>query len=141
MAKTTDVLPEVIDIDPEAAPAIDRDRLYRLWERDTWSAYALDFALFLDGEESVTVTLAPFIQAVTRYEDRILLATQIADEARHHVFFDRWLREVAGIGTDIASTLEATSPDLTWGYRQVFAELDRVAERLRQHPRDRAVLA
>ncbi|MFI4928061.1 MAG: ribonucleotide-diphosphate reductase subunit beta [Burkholderiales bacterium] len=164
MLNKTDVLPETIDIDSDAAPTIERDRLYRLWERDTWSALALDFtrdtvewreqlteqhkrairwsyALFLDGEESVTVTLAPFMQAVTRYEDRIFLATQIADEARHHVFFDRWLREVAGIGADLASTLRDTRPDLTWGYRQVFAELDRAADRLRQHPGDRALLA
>jgi Ribonucleotide reductase, small chain/SCP-2 sterol transfer family len=164
MSNKTDVLPDVVDIDSDAAPTIDRDRLYRLWERDNWSAHELDFtrdivewreqlteqhtrairwsyALFLDGEESVTVTLAPFMQAVTRYDDRIFLATQIADEARHHVFFDRWLREVAGIGTDTASTLRETRPDLTWGYRQVFAELDRAADRLRQHPNDRAVLA
>src|SRR5579875_389765 len=110
----------VIDIDTEHAPDPEKDRLYRLWEEGNWSATTLDLSqdivdwrekfteqqrkvvlwnssMFLDGEESVTVTLAPFMNAVTTYEDRIFLATQIADEARHHVFFDRYLREVCGI--------------------------------------------
>ncbi len=147
----------MIDIDSEAAPTVEQDRLYRLWEEGNWSAKSLDFsqdavqwreglddsqrraflwnyALFLDGEESVTVTLNPFMQAVQRYEDRIFLATQIADEARHHVFFDRFLREVAGIGTSYAETLDIMRQGLTWGYNQVFTELDRVADQLRLHP-------
>jgi hypothetical protein len=164
MASEVQPLSGTIDIDTEAAPTIERDRLYRLWEEGNWSAKALDFtqdavdwrermddqerrgvlwsyASFLDGEESVTVTLAPFVQAAPRPEDKIFLATQIADEARHHVFFDRWLREVAGIGTDIASTLRATQPDLTWGYHQVFNELDRVSDLLRRRPNELPLLA
>ena len=164
MTKQVEPLVDTIDIDSEAAPLVERDRIYRLWEAGNWSAKILDFtqdaidwrenltdehrrgvrwsyALFLDGEESVTVTLAPFVNAAPRPEDRIFLATQIADEARHHVFFDRWLREVAGIGHDITSTLADTQPDLTWGYRQVFTELDRASDRLRRRPKDRATLA
>jgi hypothetical protein len=153
-----------IDIDSDTAPPIERDRLYRLWEEGGWSAKALDFsqdivdwreklsedqrrairwsyASFLDGEESVTVTLAPFVQAAPRPEDKIFLATQIADEARHHVFFDRWLREVAGIGHDLASTLHETQPDLTWGYTQVFTELDHLSDLLRRRPHELPLLA
>ena len=153
-----------VDIDSETAPTVERDRLYRLWEEGHWSAKGIDFsqdrldwqtktsdtqrkaflwmyALFLDGEESVTVTLTPFVQASKRLEDRVFLATQIADEARHHVFFDRFLREVAGIGTDLASTLALLRPNLTWGYRQVFEELDRVADRLRVNPNSKILLA
>jgi hypothetical protein len=153
-----------IDIDSETSPLVERDRLYRLWEENNWSAKGLDFtqdaidwrekhtdeqrqailwnyAMFLDGEESVTVTLAPFLNAVPRYEDRVYLATQIADEARHHVFFDRFLREVCSIGQDYRSTLEATRPQLTWGYTQVFTELDRVSDRLRLHPHSLPLLA
>jgi ribonucleoside-diphosphate reductase beta chain len=165
MAINVEQLVGTIDIDSEAAPAVvERDRLYRLWEEGNWSAKSLDFtqdavdwrerltehdrdsvrwgyASFLDGEQSVTVTLAPFVEPAPQYEDKIFLATQIADEARHHVFFDRWLREVAGIGHDIGSTLELSRPNLTWGYKQVFAELDRTAERLRRHPHDRPLLA
>ncbi len=146
------------------APVVETDRLYRLWEEGNWSAKALDFSrdiedwrdhmtdetreatlwmcsLFLDGEESVTVTLAPFMAALTRYEDRIFLSTQIADEARHHVFFDRFVREVIGVGHDLASTLGETHKNLTWGYLHVFDELDRVAERLRRSPHDQTLLA
>lgn len=164
MVLKTDPLPDTIDIDSDAAPTVERDRLYRLWEAGNWSAKSLDFtqdiadwrerlddehrravlwsyALFLDGEESVTVTLAPFVNAARKPEDKIFLATQIADEARHHVFFDRWLREVAGIGHDMASTLAGTQPNLTWGYRQVFAELDRVSDLIRRRPWDQALLA
>ncbi len=146
-----------IDIDSETSAPVERDRLYRLWEENNWSAKNLDFSqdardwqerhteqqrrailwnysMFLDGEESVTVTLAPFLNAAPDYEDRVYLATQIADEARHHVFFDRFLREVCHIGQDYRSTLEATRPQLTWGYRQVFTELDHVSDRLRLKP-------
>lgn len=160
----TDLLAGTLDIDSDSAPVVARDRLYRLWEEGHWSVNALDFAQdirdwrenltetqrravlwsyasFLDGEESVTVTLAPFVAAARRPEDRVFLATQIADEARHHVFFDRWLREVAGIGDDLTSTLRLTQADLSWGYRQVFSELDRVAARMHRAPGNLALLA
>lgn len=164
MAIANEPLAGVIDIDSEATPPIERDRLYRLWEEGGWSAKALDFtqdaldwrtkiseeqrraalwnyAMFLDGEESVTVTLAPFLTAVRRPEDRVFLATQVADEARHHVFFDRFLREVCGVGHDLATTLDATRPSLSWGYRQVFGELDRASDAIRRSPRSLPALA
>jgi ribonucleotide reductase beta subunit family protein with ferritin-like domain len=146
-----------LDIDAEAGTAPAHERLYRLWEENHWSAKNLDFsqdahdwqeqhteqqrrailwnaAMFLAGEQSVTVTLAPFLRAAPCYEDRVYLATRLADEARHHVFFERSLREVCQIGQDYHSTLQATRPQLTWGYRQVFAELERASERLRLLP-------
>ena len=164
MATEPKALLGVVDIDTEAAPNVEQDRLYRLWEEGNWSAKALDFtqdttdwrekvteyqkvavlwnyAMFLDGEEAVTTTLAPFIEAAPLPEQKIFLATQIADEARHHVFFDRFLREVCGIGQDITSTLAATRPQLTWGYTQVFKELDRVSDQLRRTPRNLPLLA
>lgn len=153
-----------IDLDRETGPAIDLTRLYRLWEANNWSAYAIDFtqdahdwrerltplqrraaewnyALFLHGEEAVARTLAPFISAAYTQEQRIFLTTQTVDEARHHVFFSRFMREVIGVGHDMQSTLEAVRPDLTWGFRRVFDELDRLTDRLRRHPNDRVVLA
>ena len=164
MTSLREPLAGVIDIDSETAPPVERDRLYRLWEEGGWSAKALDFtqdaidwhtklsedqrraalwnyAMFLDGEESVTVTLAPFLTAARRPEDKVFLATQIADEARHHVFFDRFLREVCGVGHDLASTLAATRPSLSWGYRRVFGELDRASDTLRRNPRSLPALA
>ncbi|MDQ5895134.1 MAG: ribonucleoside-diphosphate reductase beta chain [Actinomycetota bacterium] len=52
-------------------------------------------------------------------------------EARHAVLFHRFFKEVTGIDGDISDTLEATLPQLNWGYRGVFDRLDRMADELR----------
>jgi hypothetical protein len=152
------------DIDRSSGAHVDLVRLYRLWEENSWSAYGIDFtqdaldwrkrltplqrraahwnyALFLHGEEAVARTLAPFVGALWTQEQRVFITTQIVDEARHHVFFSRFMREVVGDGLDMASTLDLAKPELTWGFRKVFAELDRVTDRLRYRQRDRALLA
>lgn len=139
-------------------------RLYRLWETNSWSATELDFerdktdwherltdlqrdaalwnyAMFLVGEEAVARTLTPLIDAAPEYEQKIFLTTQTVDESRHHVFFDRFVREVCDLGRDTRTTLDAVDGHLTWGFRQVFAELDRVTEELRRKPKDRPLLA
>jgi hypothetical protein len=149
--------------EPKAEP-ISYERLYRLWEENQWSATGIDFsvdkehwrtklddrqresalwnyAMFLVGEEAVARTLTPVLDAAPDYPQSIFLTTQIVDEARHHVFFDRFMREVASQGHDTASTLEAVDRHLTWGFRQVFAELDRVTDALRKKPKDRPLLA
>jgi len=70
----------------------------------------------------------------TAFSERIFLSTQIVDEARHHVFFDRFMREVAGLGSDTASTLASVQENLSWGFTQTFAELDRVTGARREIP-------
>lgn len=144
--------------------SISYQKLYRRWEENPWSATAIDFsvdkehwrtklddtqreaalwnyALFLVGEEAVARTLTPLLDAAPDYPQQIFLTTQIVDEARHHVFFDRFMREVAGQGSDTKSTLESMERHLTWGFKQVFGELDRVTDALRKKPKDRALLA
>ena len=139
-------------------------KLYRQWERTNWSATSIDFtrdiedwrtklddkqreallwnySLFLVGEEAVARDLTPILDAAEGFPESIFLTTQIVDEARHHVFFDRFVREVAGLGTDTASTLSAVDSYLTWGFRQVFDELDRVTNALRRKPKDKPLLA
>ena len=148
---------------PEKQEVISYQRLYRLWEENNWSATAIDFtvdaehwrdrltekqreaalwnyAMFLVGEEAVARTLTPVLDAAPGFPETIFLTTQIVDEARHHVFFDRFMREVAGVGTDTRSTLQAVDGQLTWGFRQVFSELDRVTDQLRKKPKDRELL-
>jgi hypothetical protein len=143
---------------------ISYERLYRLWEEGNWSATGIDltvdaehwrtkltarqreaalwnYAMFLVGEESVARTLGPVMDAAPEYSQSAFLATQIVDETRHHVFFDRFMREVAGQGADTVSTLEAMEGHLTWGFREVFAELDRITTALRKKPKDRPLLA
>ena len=59
-------------------------------------------------------------------EQKYFLATQQVDEARHAVFFKRFMQEVCGIGDgSMASGLRAIKPQLTPGFRKIFDRLDR----------------
>jgi hypothetical protein len=89
--------------------------------------------MFFHGEDAVADDLAPFIDAAPREEQKYFLATQQVDEARHAVFFRRFMTEVIGIdGRDTASALRSIEPQLTWGFRQLFARLDEMADELRR---------
>lgn len=154
---------EELDLD-QGGPGIDLTRLYKLWEGGNWSAFDIDlrpdavdwrerlspkqreasrwnYAMFVHGEEAVARTLAPFVTAAPTQEQRIFLTTQIVDEARHHVFFDRFMREVMGEGSSYDQVLEAVRPELTQGFRYVFAELDRLTDQLRRQPANRPLYA
>jgi ribonucleotide reductase beta subunit family protein with ferritin-like domain len=147
-----------------AVDAISYEDLYARWEKGNWSAMALDFSedrrqwaedfselerraalwnysMFFHGEDAVADDLSPFIDAAPREEQKYFLATQQVDEARHSVFFHRFMHEVVGRGDgSIASALESTRPELTWGFVKTFEMLDRVTGELRRD-RSRAALA
>ena len=136
--------------------AISYDDLYARWERGNWRATEIDFtqdvvdwrerltaeqrrsalwlyALFFHGEDSVTDNLSPFIDAAPLEEQKYFLATQQVDEARHSVFFKRFMHEVVGAGDGtLAGGLRATAGEITWGHRRVFGRLDRMAGELRR---------
>ena len=57
------------------------------------------YAMFFHGEDAVADDLAPFIDAAPREEQKYFLATQQVDEARHAVFFKRFMHEVVGAAT------------------------------------------
>jgi ribonucleotide reductase beta subunit family protein with ferritin-like domain len=138
--------------------AITYEDLYARWERSNWRATEIDFSqdridwhdkltaeqrasalwlytLFFHGEDSVADNLSPFITAAPLEEQKYFLTTQQVDEARHAVFFNRFMHEVVGVGDGrLASGLSATSNQLTWGHRKVFSHLDRVAADLVKHP-------
>jgi ribonucleotide reductase beta subunit family protein with ferritin-like domain len=139
---------------PIAADQISYEDLYARWEQGNWRASEIDFsvdrqqwretfteierrgalwtyAMFFHGEDAVANTLSPYIDAAPREEQKYFLATQQVDEARHAVLFARFMREVVGAGESTASALEATRPELTWGFRKVFERLDRMADELR----------
>jgi ribonucleoside-diphosphate reductase beta chain len=123
-------------------PDTDSASLYRRWERQQWAVSDLDLAqdrldwetlpsgvrnvmqhtmtLFFIGEQAVTDTLAPLLHAAPREDERIFLATQVADEARHTVFFQRFFEEVLGVGGGLHAALEAISPRATEGFRRIF---------------------
>src|ERR1700749_874888 len=97
--------------------------------------------MFFVGEDAVADDLAPFIDAAPREEQKYFLATQQVDEARHAVFFKRFVHEVVGAGDGtVAGGLAAVQPELTWGFKKTFALLDEVTGRLRQD-RSRPALA
>ena len=138
-----------------ASDAISYEDLYARWERGNWSATELDFtedarqwreefsdfertaalwnyALFFWGEDAVADNLSPYIDAAPTEEQKYFLTTQQVDEARHAVFFKRFMREVCGIGDGTAGDgLAAIKPQLTPGFRKIFDRLDVMADELR----------
>src|SRR5437870_2979057 len=134
--------------------------LYRRWEAQQWAVSDLDFSLdrqdwlesseldrkatlwshrlFFNGEERVTATLAPFVWAAPTPEMEIFLSTQMVDEARHTVFFDRWWREVPrSDAADLKEMLERIRLEVNEGYTELFYDrLPGIAQRLANDPRD-----
>jgi len=137
------------------ADAISYEDLYARWERGNWRATELDFTedarqwqedftdferqaavwnycLFFWGEDAVADNLSPYIDAAPLEEQKYFLTTQQVDEARHAVFFKRFMHEVCGIGDgSMSSGLQTIKPQLTSGFRRIFDRLDRMADELR----------
>jgi hypothetical protein len=141
-----------------AARGIDYADLYARWERGNWRATEIDFtedarqwsedfselerkaalwnyAMFFWGEDAVADGLSPYIDAAPREEHKYFLTTQQVDEARHAVFFSRFMHEVCGLGDDTTgSRLEAIRPELSWGFLKVFGRLEQMCDELRADP-------
>src|SRR5438094_10269365 len=126
--------------DPAVAPGqelLTYHALYELWERQQWATQDLDFtqdridwherfddqerfqrlsglSSFFIGEQRVAAELGPIMRAAPDEEMRIFLCTQIADEARHVAFFDRFYSEVGvfeetGLEERLAAATEHTT--------------------------------
>jgi ribonucleoside-diphosphate reductase beta chain len=148
----------------EAAPSY--QKLFSRWENQQWSSEQFDFSedakqwagdTFTDeqrafmewgmsgfflGEERVTTELLPFAIAAPDHEQRAFLATQISDEAKHMVFFDRFYREVFGVdGVTLMENVEAQRGKSRPEYGQLFdGILHDCAETLRKDPSDMEAL-
>ncbi|HVB62317.1 MAG TPA: ribonucleotide-diphosphate reductase subunit beta [Ktedonobacteraceae bacterium] len=119
--------------------------LYHRWEKQQWSTQDLDFSadreqwagvpeenrpifiagfvIFFQGEVSVTNTLIPYMLAVPTEEQRFFLSTQLVDEVRHAIFFDKFFREALQIsGPDVEATLTQIRPLLQPGPRKILLE-------------------
>jgi ribonucleoside-diphosphate reductase beta chain len=105
-------LPDAASTDVVAQPL----ELFDRWERQQWHLIELDLAADRDGwtslrpftrhelrtgiqsfalgETAVAETLSPLIYAAPRFEDQAFLATQLLDEMRHALLFDRYLAAV-----------------------------------------------
>jgi ribonucleoside-diphosphate reductase beta chain len=96
--------------------------------------------LFFDGEERVASLLAPFVWAAPNKEVEAFAATQLTDEVRHTIFFERYWREV--VGTSAASLDELVAevglkPAENEGYNYFFYQwLPAQAQWLASHPKD-----
>jgi ribonucleoside-diphosphate reductase beta chain len=135
--------------------------LYELWERQQWRTQDLDFSQdrrdwherfdaeerfarmyglssFFIGEQRVAAELGPMMRAAPTEEMRIFLCTQIADEARHVAFFDRFYSEVGVLESDnLEERLAETSQHLNENFGVLFDELlKRRVDRLAVEPED-----
>jgi ribonucleoside-diphosphate reductase beta chain len=122
--------------------------LYNLWERQQWAVQDLDFSrdrldwweridpeerfarmyglsAFFIGEQKVADELGPIMRACPTEEQRIFLFTQIADEARHVRFFDRFYGEVGVLegAENLPERLRATEQHLNEAFDELFDDL------------------
>ena len=140
------------------------ESLYRRWETQQWAVSDLDLTqdkvdwanlqapsqtliqrtltAFFVGEQAVTDTLGPILHAAPREDERIFLATQVADEARHTVFFQRYFTEVLGVEGTLNDVLVDLRTKQTAGYRRIFEDyLVEAVDRVRREPGDRVAWA
>jgi len=145
----------------EAAPSY--EKLFARWQRQHWSTEDFDFtedarqwadpdmfteeerrfltfgfSEFFIAEDRVTVELLPFALAAPQKEAQLFLTTQISDEAKHVVFWDRFYREVFGSTVSgIAEQLEEHRSVVNDDWKRMFDDiLHEAAERLRKDPSD-----
>ncbi len=135
-------------------------QLYELWERQQWATQDLDFTRdradwqampreeramrlyglsgFFVGEQRVAAELGPMMRAAPQEDMRLFLCTQIADEARHVAFFDRFYAEVGVLESDnLQDRLQETSEHLNENFGVLFDELlKRRVDRLAAEPED-----
>ena len=144
---------------------LDYGELYDLWERQQWQTQELDFSQdredwhqripeeerfqrmyglssFFIGEQKVAEELGPIMRAAPTEDQKVFLCTQIADEARHVRFFERFYREVGVLEAEgLSDMLSETSAHLNADFGRLFDEmLGRRTERLSQEPEDTEAL-
>jgi ribonucleoside-diphosphate reductase beta chain len=123
------------------------EQLYNLWERQQWATQDIDFtqdridwheripeqerfqrmyglSSFFIGEQKVAEELGPMMRAAPTEEMRVFLCTQIADEARHVRFFNRFYDEVGVLEADsLQGRLAETSEHVNPEFNQLFDEM------------------
>jgi ribonucleoside-diphosphate reductase beta chain len=126
---------------------LDYGQLYELWERQQWATQDIDFtqdridwheripeaerfqrmyglSSFFIGEQKVAEELGPMMRAAPTEDMRIFLCTQIADEARHVRFFNRFYEEVGVLEADsLQGRLEETSEHVNPEFDELFDEM------------------
>jgi ribonucleoside-diphosphate reductase beta chain len=136
-----------------AATLHDPQALYELWERQHWSAHAIDLsgdrrewdqmaaglrerllwhiAAFFVGEERVALELSALVRAHESSAEAAFLATQQVDEARHSQHFQRFYEHVLGLEGGVEEQLHAAHVHVGASLRRLLdAELSEAAGRL-----------
>jgi ribonucleoside-diphosphate reductase beta chain len=140
------------------------EELYSLWERQQWQTQELDFSQdredwagfpeeerfqrmyglssFFIGEQKVAEELGPIMRSAPSDDQKIFLCTQIADEARHVRFFERFYREVGVLESDrLSEMLSETSSHLNDNFGRLFdGMLKERTDRLSSEPEDTEAL-
>jgi ribonucleoside-diphosphate reductase beta chain len=137
------------------------EQLYLLWERQQWRTQDIDFtqdrvdwheripeeerfqrmyglSSFFIGEQKVADELGPIMRAAPTEEMRMFLCTQIADEARHVAFFNRFYDEVGVLESgNLHDRLAETSAHLNPNFSTLFDDmLKSRVDRLATEPGD-----
>jgi ribonucleotide reductase beta subunit family protein with ferritin-like domain len=140
---------EVAALEQRASPF---GALYAHWERNQWSALALDletdrhsfealdpsaqagmvwiFAHRFHAEFSVAKLLAPFLLAAPSYDVQLLLATQVADEHRHLQAVLRIYEEVFDVRGGIDAVRAVADRNMDLVAEALYARLEHHVGRL-----------
>jgi len=135
-------------------------QLYELWERQPWSAHAIDLerdkeawastvtqeekeqlaynlSAFFIGEERVATQFSGLVRSYDDVSEEAFLTTQQVDEVRHAQFFNRFYAEVLERDGTFEKRLDKAREDVNEAFIQLFdVELVGAQERLLAHPRD-----
>jgi ribonucleoside-diphosphate reductase beta chain len=121
---------------------MDPQALYELWERQSWSAHAIDLtrdkadwlaltpddrrqiawslSSFFVGEERVTTQFSGLVMAYETQSEEAFLTTQQVDEARHAQHFNRFYEQVLGLDETYERRLERARRDVSPDFVKLF---------------------
>jgi ribonucleoside-diphosphate reductase beta chain len=108
---------------PDALLQQDRERLAASdMTEDEFQGLRAALAKFGAGEEAVTEDLAPLMMVLEDIDDQLFVSSQIYEEAKHTVFFDRYWREVIDPAAE-ALGYEVTRPTDERYFNDDYVEL------------------
>jgi ribonucleoside-diphosphate reductase beta chain len=139
---------------------MDPQQLYESWERQPWSAHAIDLerdkedwanrvtqaekdqlaynlSAFFIGEERVATQFSGLVRSYSDQSEEAFLTTQQVDEARHAQFFNRFYAEVLQRDGTFETRLEQARGDVNEAFIELFdGHLVQAQERLLANPGD-----